>query len=153
MPLTKILVATDHSESAQRAEAFAGTLAGPGYTLDISLLYVHPELPVRAGRGAVREVHRPTAALSDEEKAEMHALLSQAASRIKGAAGSNAITISEDMVGSSDIASTIVEEAEKAGVEAIVMGSRGRSDLAGLMLGSNSHKVLHLAHCPVVVVR
>jgi len=35
----------------------------------------------------------------------------------------------------------------------IVMGSRGRSDLAGLVLGSTAHKVIHLADRPVLVVR
>jgi nucleotide-binding universal stress UspA family protein len=40
---------------------------------------------------------------------------------------------------------------EDAGL--IVMGSRGLSDLAGLVMGSVAHKVLHLAQCPVLVVR
>jgi nucleotide-binding universal stress UspA family protein len=33
------------------------------------------------------------------------------------------------------------------------MGSRGSSDLAGLVLGSTAHKVIHLADRPVLVVR
>jgi nucleotide-binding universal stress UspA family protein len=41
--------------------------------------------------------------------------------------------------------------AHDAGV--IVMGSRGRSDLAGLVLGSTAHKVIHLSDRPVLVVR
>jgi nucleotide-binding universal stress UspA family protein len=153
MPLSKILVATDHSEHAQRAEEFAGRLAGPGSTLEIQLLYVHPELPRRAGRGGLAEVHVSPERLTAEEKAEMHALLSQAAARIQDAAKGATVTIAEDMVGGSDIGATIAEEAERTGAEAIVMGSRGRSDFAGMILGSVSHKVLHLAHCPVIVVR
>jgi nucleotide-binding universal stress UspA family protein len=35
----------------------------------------------------------------------------------------------------------------------IIMGSRGRGDLAGLVLGSTAHKVIHLADRPVLVVR
>jgi hypothetical protein len=33
------------------------------------------------------------------------------------------------------------------------MGSRGLSDIAGLFVGSVTHKVLQLAHIPVLVVR
>jgi len=35
----------------------------------------------------------------------------------------------------------------------IVLGSRGLSTLGGLLLGSVAHKILHLATCPVLVVR
>jgi len=41
--------------------------------------------------------------------------------------------------------------AHDAGV--IVMGSKGRGDLTGLVLGSTAHKVIHLSDRPVLVVR
>jgi nucleotide-binding universal stress UspA family protein len=47
----------------------------------------------------------------------------------------------------------IVEDAKGHDVDAIVMGSRGRGDLAGLVLGSTAHKVIQLADRPVLVVR
>jgi nucleotide-binding universal stress UspA family protein len=47
----------------------------------------------------------------------------------------------------------IVKDAKTHDVDAIVMGSRGRGDLAGLVLGSTAHKVSHLADRPVRVVR
>lgn len=34
----------------------------------------------------------------------------------------------------------------------IIMGSHGHSDLAGLFLGSVTHKVLNTIHCPVMVI-
>lgn len=50
-------------------------------------------------------------------------------------------------------AKAIVEEAKKLGVDAIVMGSSGMSDLQGLVVGSVSHKVMHTAPCRVILVR
>jgi nucleotide-binding universal stress UspA family protein len=47
----------------------------------------------------------------------------------------------------------IVQDAKKLDVSVIIMGSRGRGDLAGLVLGSTAHKVIHLADRPVLVVR
>jgi nucleotide-binding universal stress UspA family protein len=37
--------------------------------------------------------------------------------------------------------------------DVIVMGSRGLSDVRGMLVGSVTHKVLHLVHRPVLVVR
>ncbi|HSG91851.1 MAG TPA: universal stress protein [Pseudomonadales bacterium] len=50
-------------------------------------------------------------------------------------------------------AQAILRQAKELAVDAIVMGSRGRSDLAGLVLGSVSHRVLHTAPCRVILIR
>jgi len=45
---------------------------------------------------------------------------------------------------------------ETAGIEKcdmIIMGSKGRSRLEGLIVGSVAHRVLHSASCPVLVIR
>ena len=46
-----------------------------------------------------------------------------------------------------------MQDAKKHDASVIVMGSRGRSELAGLVLGSTAHKVIHLTDRPVLVVR
>lgn len=50
-------------------------------------------------------------------------------------------------------AEQILEAAKESRASLIVMGSRGLSDWAGLLLGSVTQKVLHLAEIPVLVVR
>jgi len=35
----------------------------------------------------------------------------------------------------------------------VVLGARGLTDLEGLVMGSTTHKVLHLGTLPVLVVR
>jgi nucleotide-binding universal stress UspA family protein len=50
-------------------------------------------------------------------------------------------------------AATIVAFAKKHRCAGIVMGSRGQSLIAGMVLGSIAAKVIHLAHCPVTIVK
>jgi nucleotide-binding universal stress UspA family protein len=50
-------------------------------------------------------------------------------------------------------AKEIVDTARTQGADLIVMGSRGLSDIAGLFVGSVTHKVMQLTHVPVLVVR
>jgi nucleotide-binding universal stress UspA family protein len=50
-------------------------------------------------------------------------------------------------------ATAIINEAKDSDADLLVMGSRGLGELAGLLVGSTAHKVLHLAKCPVMIVR
>ncbi|WP_192036326.1 universal stress protein [Halomonas sp. YLGW01] len=47
---------------------------------------------------------------------------------------------------------TILEQAKRLGVGAIVMGSRGLGDFSSLVIGGVSHKVSHAAECTVITV-
>jgi nucleotide-binding universal stress UspA family protein len=52
-----------------------------------------------------------------------------------------------------DPAHTICEEAKENGCDMIIMGSRGKNPVSGLLLGSVSTRVLQFAHCPVLIVK
>ncbi|MAX33138.1 Nucleotide-binding universal stress protein, UspA family [Onishia taeanensis] len=47
---------------------------------------------------------------------------------------------------------TILEQAKRLGVDAIIMGSRGLGDFSSLVVGGVSHKVSHSANCTVITV-
>ena len=50
-------------------------------------------------------------------------------------------------------ADALVEYARDAGAGLIVVGSRGRGDLASLVLGSTSHRVVNQAPCDVLIAK
>ena len=47
----------------------------------------------------------------------------------------------------------IIDSAREHDASVIVMGSKGHGDLAGLLVGSTAHKVIHLSDRAVLVVR
>lgn len=50
-------------------------------------------------------------------------------------------------------AHTILEYAQAAGIDLIVMGTHGRTGVAHLFMGSVAERVLRHSHCPVLTVR
>ena len=71
----------------------------------------------------------------------------EAAIRAKGVAEVEAV------VEQGDTAQHILDKAAQSGADMIVMGSRGLGGLAGLLMGSVSQKINHLATCTCVTVR
>jgi len=51
------------------------------------------------------------------------------------------------------VAGEIRYEAQEWGATGIITGSRGLTDLEGIVVGSTTHKLLHVTELPVLVVR
>jgi nucleotide-binding universal stress UspA family protein len=47
----------------------------------------------------------------------------------------------------------LVDYASQVDAELLVLGTRGRGEIASLILGSTSHRAIHLAPCDVLVVK
>jgi nucleotide-binding universal stress UspA family protein len=46
----------------------------------------------------------------------------------------------------------VANTAREVGADLIVVGTRGRTAIGGLLLGSVTNRLLHIAPCPVLVV-
>lgn len=58
-----------------------------------------------------------------------------------------------DLVIGGDVGEVVENVARSEKCDMVVMGSKGKSDLEGLILGSATHKVLHTVPVPVLVVK
>ena len=137
-----IVVGLDASDQSVTALARAFELAKP---LEAEVRAVHVLHTPAALLAAMAQVPAPIHEYGDAVKAEVWAR--------HGEAIDNApvpVTI-VDLEGYA--ADVLVGYADEVGADLIVVGSRGRGDLAALVLGSTSHRVLHMAKCDVLIVR
>ena len=135
----RVLVAVDHSEVAQRALAAARDLA----LLSKGEVWV---LHLRE-----REVIAQMGDVPSESAADAGSPVKAAVEELTKAGVTAHGEVRDTTYGHA--AREIMEDAKEHDVGVIVMGTRGRSELTGLVLGSTAHKVIHLADRPVLVVR
>jgi nucleotide-binding universal stress UspA family protein len=134
-----LLVAIDHSEITGRVLGAARDLA----SLSNGEVWV---LHLRE-----REVMPRAGLIANESPGEAHAAVDAAVDELTKAGITAHGEVRNTIFGHA--AGEIVDDAKEHDVDVIVMGSRGRGDLAGLVLGSTAHKVIHLADRPVLVIR
>ena len=136
----RILVAVDHSEMSDRAVRAARDLAVLSNG-DVCVLHLR-EREMGFKTGVLTEDET-----TDEANGQVAAcvdVLTQAGVKAHGEVRNTIFGFA---------AREIVSDAIEVDADVIVMGSRGRGDLAGLLLGSTAHKVIHLSDRPVLVVR
>jgi nucleotide-binding universal stress UspA family protein len=136
----KILVPVDHSAVSDRAVLAARDLAQLS-SGEVWVLHLR-EFDVGGRAGAL-----PPRETRDEADAEVAASV-----EILTKAGVKAHGIVKNTL-HGHAAREIVADAIELDCGVIVMGSRGRGDLAGLVIGSTTHKVIHLTDKPVLIVR
>ncbi len=135
----RLLVAIDQSEVADRVLAAAKDLA----TLSNAKVWV---LHLRE-----REIIGRMGLVPSESDDEAHQKVKEGVQGLIQAGIDAHGEVREAIYGHA--AREIIDEAKERDADVIVMGSRGRGDLAGAVLGSTAHKVIHLADRPVLVVR
>ena len=136
----KILVAIDQSPVAERVLTAARDLAQLSRG-EVRVLHLR-ERDIMSGRGGVLDYETGDEARATADRAVR--ALAQDGIKASGEARNTPF---------GHAARDIVGEARDFGAGVIVLGSRGHGDLAGLVLGSTAHKVIHLTDRPVLVVR
>ena len=132
-----IVVATDGSENARKAESLAFELAKRDGG---KLVFVHvDEHTIGKGGGAIHP---------DEEKIQGE--IRKRAEELGADGVETDVAFKDIMVGGA--AHPIAEVADEQNADLIVAGTRGHSSISGLLLGSVAQRLLHLAHQPVLVV-
>jgi nucleotide-binding universal stress UspA family protein len=140
MNIRSILLPVDgsvYSMTAARVAADMARLAGA----EIVLLHCYLAIPlVREGR-VYAKVMEELVDLSNSLLEPFRDLLREAGVRF-----------TEELLEGRP-ADMIAEVAGRRGSDLIVMGSKGHSELAGVLLGSVTHRVLHTAPCHVLVTK
>lgn len=138
---TKVIWATDGSQAADLALPHAKTLATEAGG---ELVVVHCEELIPPGP------HFPRSpALADED--DVKAKIKRQVDTLVNDGLKTSVQVVSARAGGAAHAIATVARGERADV--IVVGTRGHTTLSGLLLGSVTHRLLHIAPCPVLAVR
>ncbi len=145
----RILLATDGSQSSLRALQKTVEIAGP-LEAEVTVIAVAQVIPVyrAAGyHGALFDGEQLAMLEKDMENVARETLdKTQSILKEKGIP-------TKTVLGQGQPADVICQTAEEGGYDMIVIGSRGMGGIKGVILGSVSIKVVHLARTPVLIVK
>jgi len=147
----RILVPTDGSENSMRAAKSAAELAKLNPNSKVTVFkvdsvpsrFVERHLYWVAGDKGSQGKHIEEMFAEDRNR-----ILEETASIFKD----NGIDVQCDYT-TGNPAEQICEYARKNNIDLIVIGTRGKSNIGEIFLGSVSHKVLHLSPCPVLLIK
>ena len=163
----KILYATDLSESARYAFAYAVSLADL-YNAAITFIHVLPEVPHRLDKSVigyiseerweeiksqnVEEAREAIIGKSRDHLAIRDALHQFSEDAKEGRAGEGFVTDDIIVVRGNPV-EEILKYSKEKNCDLIVMGTHGQGTLADAMMGSTARRVLRRSPKPVLVVR
>ena len=145
LAVSKVLVGIDGSDHSFRAAQYA---------LEISKKYVAKLIAVTVtympakSRMSQQEAIEVGAGLSEMDKAKTWF------ESFTQSARQNKIDLKTELVNSQrPVDYVILEYAEKEGIDLIVIGTRGRSGLSKIVLGSVASRIVTYSHFPILVVK
>jgi nucleotide-binding universal stress UspA family protein len=174
--MERILVALDGSDHSEKALDLASDIAAK-YGAELLLLHVMPDRPLTdaernmaeveyldelvsgldatgIGGGDPRQrVQRTLRHYSEVAHRFREAMGDRLMSRARARAKEKGVRAIQALLEDGDPASTLLQRARDRHVDMIFLGSRGLGDAKGLLMGSVSHKVAHLAECTCVSVK
>lgn len=169
-----IVAATDGSAHSRRAmELAAGLAAAHGSRLVLVHVVGHGEVPEGLRRmaevehlvendkvGATQPANVSTSLAVSEypesvaHRARLHELIADRvladAHGLCSAAGVRNVSTAKE---TGDPGSAVLDRARAEKADLIVLGTRGMSELRGLLMGSVSHKICQLSECPCLLAK
>jgi nucleotide-binding universal stress UspA family protein len=154
-PARPVVVGVDDSEAAARALDVAATLAAAAEAqLHVVVVDDLPSAAIWAADPAPGAAFPVPATWPRDATAEARAATAAVArllaDRVRTAHPGLAVV---ESVLDGPPGATIAEHARRVAAGLVVVGSRGRGGFRGMLLGSVSHRVVHDAPCPVMVIR
>jgi nucleotide-binding universal stress UspA family protein len=154
---SRILVATDGSETSMRAAEYAIAIATEKKEENNALLIAIHVLPSQVGYAYSSDIYGLATSTSISEFLE--SIKKEAEKwfdKIKQKADdiNKKIQLKTEVVATDrSVVGAIVEYAEHENIDLIVIGTRGRSGFKKMLLGSVASGVVTYAHCPVMVIK
>ena len=146
--LNNILVATDASPASNRAINLAADMAGK-YDATLHIVYVVREMQLPPELKKMAEVEKIVGARSDVLDFVGQKILGDAEERATKKGAGRVRTSLEH----GDPATAILRCAKRRKADLVVLGTRGLSQMKGVLLGSVSRKVTNLSETSCLVVR
>src|SRR5215472_11863549 len=135
--LKNILYATDFSPAAENALKYAGALAK---SFGAKLYALHVQEP--ANYGLPPELWRGAEQAREEQMKDLRNTMVRAFPGV----------LSETIIGEGGLWPAVALAAERFGIDFIVVGTRGRTGIGKLILGSQAEEILRRAQIPVLTV-